>query len=94
MAKTIERLIALDSDGVLTVDDRPLAIEVAERIAGKRLDRRKNYAVFRTSNVAEVRVATKWTRACTGCEGGGCHECGYSGKVREGMWVPLESVTP
>jgi hypothetical protein len=44
----------------------------------------------------------RWTRSCSGCScdgeypcdccqerGAGCHECGYTGKRREEMWVPV-----
>ena len=43
----------------------------------------------------------KWTSPCSGCSceceygceycgkaGGGCHECGYTGKRRNSFWVP------
>lgn len=43
----------------------------------------------------------RWTRACSGCNGEsesgtyhplrgpGCHECGFTGKRREVIWLPL-----
>lgn len=44
--------------------------------------------------------ATRWTASCSGCTntpemtspppaGIGCEECGYTGKRRQGMWVPF-----
>lgn len=43
----------------------------------------------------------RWTTACSGCYestdgfptgdiGGGCDECGYTGKRRWSMWVPFD----
>lgn len=38
----------------------------------------------------------RWTQGCSGCsyddgsQGGGCHECGYTGKVRERWWAALD----
>lgn len=36
----------------------------------------------------------QWTQACSGCSdddvGGGCHECGYTGKRRVRWFVPLD----
>lgn len=46
-------------------------------------------------------VRARWTRECSGCScdcgdgygcshgAGGCDECGYTGKRREEMWIPL-----
>lgn len=30
-----------------------------------------------------------WTQECTGCDAGGCEECGYQGRTRQGMWIPI-----
>ena len=77
--------------------ERPESWEVAERVAGCRLDRRRCYAIIK----GEVRVETRWTQACSGCYegndtargiGSGCRECGGKGRVRCGFWAPLSAV--
>lgn len=88
MAKVIERVSSsVLADGTLYYDDRESTLSRAEAIAGRRLDRRRNYAIIE----GEVREYASWSRTCTGCEGGGCRECGYCGRVREAMWVELGS---
>lgn len=68
----------------------------ADELAGRRVDRRRRYA---TDGTQLLEVAT-WTVACSGCvevedyapmpeAGSGCFECGYSGKRRTSMWVPV-----
>lgn len=57
----------------------------AERIAGERLDRRCQYMIMH----GELHSLTRWTQHCSGCgEGGGCSECGYTGKRRMAMYLP------
>ncbi len=92
MARCIERLgHTVDDCGFIHYDDRETTYERVERIAGRRLDRRKNYAVI-DGKVAE---AAGWTQGCSGCwgtfehTGHGCSECGYTGRRRVGFWVPL-----
>lgn len=91
MRAVIERVF---SEG--DFEDRPSTYEAAEAIAGRRLDRRKNYAIIH----GEVREEGRWSRPCTGCaevpesshgpeRGIGCEECGYTGRAREAMWLPL-----
>lgn len=81
------------------VRDEPSTYEAAEAIAGHRLDRRKNYAIID----GEVRVEERWSSACSGCaetpeghwqdhRGIGCDECGYTGRRRGGMFLPLDGV--
>lgn len=95
MATVIEREFFRDGLG-FTVDikDHPSTHKEADAIAGKRLDRRKNYAIID----GEVCELAEWSQACSGCyegyysnteRGGGCHECGYQGRVRRSQWVPL-----
>ncbi|VXC62627.1 conserved hypothetical protein [Sphingomonas sp. AX6] len=73
-------------------DDRPVSWEEADRLAGRRLDRRKAWA-FVEGQLCE---SVQWTEGCSGCtygfedRGGGCDECGYQGRVRNGMWVQAE----
>lgn len=76
--------------------DSPSTFDLAEKIAGKRLDRRKSYCVSSHNELMEL---VKWTQCCSGCSDGseystqergmGCYECGYKGRVRNAMWVPL-----
>lgn len=78
----------------------------AERIAGRRLDRRRCYA----RDGKRLLELCQWTGSCSGCFeggeygglahnypwddktqchiGGGCRECGYTGKARQAQWVP------
>ena len=80
--------------------DIPCTFEDATVLAGARLDRRRNYIII-DGNVCEL---SEWTEPCSGCSccneypcdccqerGSGCHECGYTGKVRRSHWAPLAS---
>jgi len=76
----------------------------AEKIAGKKLDKRTSYYVMKDKDKSEFDVGvllwavSKWTDTCSGCseydmgnpiyEGAGCHECGYTGKRRQEMFTP------
>ena len=70
-----------------------LDITEAERISGKRLDRRRRYFVWE----GVLGVNREFTMQCTGCYAGeGCRECGGTGKRRSGVFVPeahLKQVT-
>lgn len=95
MASVIERHgHTIDDAGFIHYDDRPSTFEQAEQLAGRRLDRRRNYAIFD----GEVRESVSWSQACSGCyegwesahsKGHGCSECGYTGRRKCGHWVPL-----
>ena len=98
MRKVIERFGTEVVNGIIQHDDRPSTYEAAEKLCGMKLDRRKNYAIHK----GEVCVSIRWSSPCTGCScdgeypcsccrerGGGCHECGYTGRVRNGMWTPI-----
>lgn len=73
-----------------------LSIEDAEKIAGKRLDRRRKYFIW----MGDVCFNEKYTGACSGCSddseyaiasiGGGCFECGYTGKRISFVPVPIK----
>ncbi|GLC92335.1 hypothetical protein Tamer19_17430 [Cupriavidus sp. TA19] len=65
--------------------DVPSTYEAAEAIAGRKLDRRVNYAIIE----GEVHSACNWSSTCSGCEGHGCSECGHHGVSRNSVWVPL-----
>lgn len=67
----------------------------AERRVGRKLNRRRTYAIV-GDDVCEIAT---WTSACSGCSegrdyavdeiGAGCTECGFTGKRRTSMWVPV-----
>lgn len=90
MGQVKERIFNKDgsTDVLRSFDD-------AEKITGFRLDRRKNYLIAK----GEIRQLKKWTQVCSGCSddseysspsrGAGCHECGYHGVTRVGMYLPL-----
>ena len=83
-------------DRKIRFDDRPSTYKKAEEIAGRRLDRRKNYAIID----GEVCESMEHRMDCTGCtetEDGhivngpcGCRECGYTGISVMRQWIPLE----
>jgi hypothetical protein len=83
---------------------RELSIEEAEKIAGKRLDRRRKYAVDDADDADPkfpLFSLARWTDDCSGCKCdchpgcghgvSGCHECGYTGRRRVVMWLPHAS---
>lgn len=77
------------------VDRRIVAHDVAESIAGRRLDKRRIYAVIGGGVCGIVR----WTGPCSGCTtegiehiGSGCRECGWTGKRSREMWMPMEQI--
>lgn len=96
MASAIERLGHSFEGDRIVYDERPLSWEQADKIAGRRLDRRKNYCVIDGKVCSEIR----WTSPCSGCSDGsgadgmGCHECGYHGRVRNGFWAPDDGSEP
>jgi hypothetical protein len=84
----------IDAQGFIHYDDRPSTYEAAEKLAGRRLDRRRVYCIAD----GEVRELARWSQACSGCHEGhdifhgaghGCSECGYTGRRHEAHWVPL-----
>ena len=96
MATVIERFGTDTTGGIITHDDRPSTYEADEKIAGRKRDRRKNYAIIG----GQVAESCTWSQACSGCyegldsisaTGAGCDECGYTGRRRLGQWVPIES---
>ena len=99
MGSVIRRLSTRIEDGRIIHDDAPATFAEAESIVG-RLGRRRSYAIIE----GEVLVCARWTTACSGCtpgveevgccmdRGGGCWECGYSGRRRRGEYLPLASL--
>ena len=96
MRTVIERLCCCREEGRVMYKDIPSTFEQADKIAGRRLDRRKNYAII-SGKVCE---AAEWSSGCSGCSGEdpygpdhgiGCHECGYTGRVRNSHWVEIDT---
>jgi len=98
MAHVIEITVEQNEYGqTCGVKDEPSTFEKAEKVAGFKLDKRRNYAIIQN----EVRQLAKWTQPCSGCSddseysnasrGSGCSECGYHGVVRTGMYLPLSA---
>ena len=86
MRKVIERVFDFPDDPLEDgYKDVESSYEKAESIAGITLDKRKNYCIIK----GKVCEAISYTHVCSGCEGGGCHECGYQGKVVNSFWSPL-----
>jgi len=93
MARVIEReIIYNEYNQVEKTIDHPSTYEKAVVLSGRKLDRRKNYAIIH----GEVMESAQWTAPCSGCHegffgdaGSGCHECGYTGKRINRMWVSL-----
>lgn len=95
MATVIERHgHTIDAAGYIHYDDRPTTYERADQLAGRRLDRRRSYAIID----GQVTESCQWSQACSGCYEGhnigsgtgiGCRECGHTGRRRSGSWVPL-----
>lgn len=67
------------------ITDRPTTYERLERRFRRKLDRRRRYAVVH----GELCEAGSWSEGCSGCNGSGCHECGYQGRRRVSMWMPV-----
>ncbi len=96
MATVIERHGHSIEGGFIHYDDRPSTYEQAGQLAGRRLDRRRNYAIID----GKVCESASWTDDCSGCTDigdgwtnygpNGCDECGYTGKRRHSQWIPLD----
>ena len=90
-------------DDQIIHNDRPMSWEEADKRAGFRLDRRKAWAFIpetSTLGVPELCEQISFTAECSGCadtedfysssgKGGGCRECGYTGKRRQVYFVPV-----
>lgn len=91
MPQPIERRgYHVDDKGHIHYDEAPTSWDRIDAIAGRRMDRRKSYAIID----GEVCSMVRWTARCSGCSeghespGSGCEECGYHGVVRNGAWAP------
>lgn len=63
---------------------------VEEAISTLKLDRRHKWYEFMGTLVYDVKYTAP--NSCTGCDGGGCHECGYTGKRVQ--YCPMSAFTP
>jgi len=83
----------IDEAGCVQYDDRPITWARADEVAGRRLDRRRRYAIID----GEICQIVKYSYACSGCyegyeghssRGFGCGECGHTGRRAHAEWVP------
>jgi hypothetical protein len=93
----LRRGYSLDDAGRIHYDDVSATWEQADALAGRRVDRRRAYAII-NGDLCEL---VRWSQPCTGCfeapectmydmettRGHGCCECGYTGRVRQGSYV-------
>lgn len=86
MGSVIKRAsTSVTEDGRIVHDDTPATFDELERLVGRKLDRRKSYAII----VGEPCELVTWTGECSGCNGGKCDECGHTGKRVNRQFVPL-----
>lgn len=92
----------IDDAGCIHHHDAPASWEEADALAGRRVDRRRAYAVVD----GELMQLVRWSQPCTGCfeapectmysmetaRGQGCSECGFTGRRREGAFVEYEII--
>lgn len=91
---------SIDDDGQIHHDDHPAPWAEAEALAGRRLDRRRRFAIIASHGDApQLCEIAKGSIACSGCSetpemtaspwrGMRCRECGYTGRRRHSQWVP------
>lgn len=84
MPQPIERCETNIVDGSIEHDDRPATWDRVDALIGKRADRRRSWAIID----GEACIAVKWIATCSGCDGGGCQECGHHGVTRQSVWCP------
>jgi len=61
---------------------------VDEAIQALKLDKRHKWEEFN----GEIVYSFWYSSTCTGCDGGGCRECGYKGNTRK--VVPIPALMP
>jgi hypothetical protein len=85
-----------DTQKPTALDSREIPWSRAEEILGRRVDRRRKYALVE-GNVCEH---SSYSGVCSGCyegyeyggngvRGSGCSECGYTGRSRNFFWAPV-----
>lgn len=89
-------------DGEIIHNDQTMTWEEADKRAGFRLDRRKSWAFIPRNDdigIPELCEQVSFSTECSGCadtedfysstgKGGGCSECGYTGRSRQCYFVP------
>jgi hypothetical protein len=87
----------IEPDGTVRLDGREVPFDEADKIAGVRLERCKDYAVID----GVVCEAAEFVQACPACYEGddlidetgcGCHECGHTGRMTMSLWIPLPTL--
>ncbi|MBS9476221.1 hypothetical protein [Ancylobacter radicis] len=92
----------IDDAGRIHYHEAPASWEQADALAGRRVDRRRSYAIIDGSLTELVH----WSQPCTGCfeapeytsydmettKGHGCRECGFTGRVRCGAFIECEII--
>lgn len=58
---------------------------IAEAKLKFKFDKRRRWFVF----AGNIVYNHQYTQVCSGCDGGGCYECGYQGKRISGCPVPF-----
>lgn len=104
-SRVIRRLGSrIDDQGRIHYDEQPATWADADTLAGRRVDRRRCYAIIANDDgLPELCEVVRWSQPCTGCtdspemttlpeRGFGCSECGYTGRVRSAQWVPAETM--
>ena len=91
----IRTKVEVTDAGAIATDDIPSTHNELERMTGKKLDRRKSYALVK----GVLCEAAKWSQCCSGCgpewkigseaKGMGCDECGYTGRSVQSYWLPI-----
>lgn len=62
---------------------------VATSTKGDKVDCKSCRRRFVRGKSGQLFYDDRWTAECSGCEGEGCHECGYTGKRRGGFHAPI-----
>lgn len=92
---------SISEGGQIDYQEEPATWADADAVAGRRVDRRRCYAIMAGEDGNPVLCeSVQWTDDCSGCTEigdygvkygpGGCRECGYTGRRRTGYWLPVE----
>ena len=66
-----------------------LTKQKAEELSGVNLDGRRKYFIWSYNDEDVVCTVGKLTITCSGCDGAGCLECGFTGKRRSTFPCPV-----
>lgn len=81
----IRLFVEVCRDGIINYIEEPITYSEGEEFCGFKLDKRKNYCIVEGKMCESI----EWSQECSGCDGGGCSECGYHGRSAKGMWYPV-----